>query len=58
MSRPSRSDVAQECLGDILERIIGQGWDAYTQASFLRRLAHECFHAAKVLEGDEKGSPS
>lgn len=51
MSRPPRSEIVQECLGDILERIEDRNWDCYAKAQFLRRMAHACFKAADVLEG-------
>ncbi len=51
MTRPRRAEIVQDCLGDILERIEDTGWDLWHKASFLRRMAHECFKAADVLEG-------
>lgn len=46
-------------MGDILHRILARfpGWDGIDQASFLRRMAHECFRAAKVLEERPSGAP-
>ena len=49
--RPTRAELAQECLGDILSRVSEMGWDVFNTASFLRRMAHECFRAADALEG-------